>query len=327
MPPQVTIIVVTYNSRSCFARLEAALAAQTAPFHLIVHDNASAPDQRPTLADFPNAKIRQCVRNLGFAGGNNDAAAEVVTPFIALLNPDAYPDSDWVRRLLAAAERYPRAGAFGSTQIMTNDGSIYDGLGDCYFAAGASWRGGHGMTHAGTLSDASVFSACAAAALYRTEAWRAVGGFDARYFTYNEDIDLCFRLRLRGWQIAQVANAVVHHEGSGGSQASTAFVTYHVMRNRIWTFVKNTPSWLFWVLLPAHAALTVYQCFGAAMNGQGRAAAAGVSAALSRLNEVWRDRTYIQTTSTVGVCEIASAMTWSPLKMARRAPDLRSPPR
>lgn len=316
------VVVVTFNSRAMFARLQAALVRQSVPFKLIVADNSSAPDQRPTAADFPGAEILQFKSNLGFAAANNRAAEPIDAPFLVLLNPDAFPEPDWLARLIAAADAHPEAGAIGSLQLMTENDSRYDGVGDCLHACGASWRGGHGAQRQ-PMKPAYAFSACAAAALYRTACWRAAGGFDERFFCYNEDIDLGFRLRLAGWETLQAPDAVVRHIGGGGARATRAFVAYHTTRNAIWCFVKNMPGALFWACLPLHALWMLYVVLAAHARGIGEPARRGLIDACRGLAAIWRSRREVQAARTTSIADIVNALTWSPLSIARRAAKLR----
>ncbi len=189
---RTALIVITYNSRKFFARLAASIAVQTDQnFQLVVWDNGSRKTERPLAADFlDGAVIVQCEENIGFASANNRAAELVESEFIVLLNPDAFPEADWLATLVETANHWPDTGGVGSTQIMDEDPTRYDGLGDCYYAVGIAWRGGYGWPRRSLVNDGTeAFSACAAAALYRRMAWDAVGGFDERFFAYCEDVD------------------------------------------------------------------------------------------------------------------------------------------
>ncbi len=319
-PARVAIITVTYNSRRHFARLKAALLAQTVPFALYVVDNASAPTERPRAADFPDgALIIQHEENTGFAAANNCAAALFDGAFIALLNPDAFPEPDWLAELLAAAARWPSAAAFGSTQISAAAPDCYDGLGDCYSAAGFPWRGGFGWPRSTPAVEGETFSPCAAAALYRNQDWRAAGGFDERFVSYCEDVDLGFRLRLAGKICVQAAKAKVHHVGSASSGRRSDYAMFHGARNRLWTYVKNMPAPLLVLTLPAHVLGTLALLMAAPFTGAGLAAWRGVWAGLAGLGHALRARRRPSAT----LAEIAGALTWRPDKLIRRAPGIR----
>lgn len=324
--PRVTVIIVAYNSRSHFSRLKTALERQTLPFKLMVLDNASRCEDRADINDFPaGAELFQSEKNLGFAGGNNFVAEKVTTPFIALLNPDAFPEPDWLAALLDAAERHPNAGAIGSLQISAADPNRLDGFGDCYAPMGAYWRGGYGApVESALLREGEVFSACAAAALYRTDAWREVGGFDSDYFCYCEDVDLCFRLRLLGWRVIQTHNAIVYHVGGGSSRTPSRFSDYYAMRNGIWTFHKNVPALLYWFMTPIHVLLLMRYLLGSVRNGRWAGVSSGIYDGLITLPRIWRSRMTIQRARKIGTAEIARAMTWSCNKLLRGEPDVRT---
>lgn len=326
--PVIGVVVVTYNSRAHFARLKSALEAQTDQrFQLIVWDNASRASDRPGPDDFPaGAQIIQCEDNLGFAIANNRAVALLETPLVALLNPDAFPEPTWLARLRAAAQRYPRAGAFGSTQIAAEAVTLFDGLGDCYHAAGIPWRGGFGWPRATPAVTGETFSACAAAALYRTSAWRALGGFDERFVSYCEDVDLGFRLRLAGWQVLQIADAVVHHVGGASSGKKSRYAVENGTRNRLWTYVKNMPAPLLWITLPAHVAMTLAFLAISPFRGTGAWTWAGIGQALAGLGPILAARAQVQSTASASWLSIARMLAWDPFKMIRRAPLIRPNP-
>jgi|CXWL01.1.fsa_nt_gi GT2 family glycosyltransferase len=323
MSARATIIVVTYNSRTHLARLKATLEAQTAPYDLIVWDNGSRTDQRPTPADLPaNAQFVQCEENLGFAPANNRAIERASTEFIVLLNPDAFPEPDWLAQLLAAADANPKAAAFGSTQWSAEDDALYDGLGDCYHAAGVPWRGGYGWRRdASPPLTGEVFSPCAAAALYRTYVWRALAGFDERFFCYCEDVDLGFRIRLAGWTCLQIGAAKVSHVGGASSGKRSAFAVFHGTRNRLWTFAKNMPGVLLVPLVIAHAGVTLLFLAVSPFRGTGPATWRGVGAALQGMPDIWASRK--ERPRAVSLGALLRAFAWSPIALAKRAPVVR----
>lgn len=318
------IIIVTFNSRAHFARQKRALEAQTRPARLIVVDNASAPDQRPLAADFPKGtQIVQLEENTGFARANNLAVAMGESPLVALLNPDAFPEPDWLEALIGAAESAPEAASFGSTQISAEDPGKFDGLGDCYHVLGIPWRGGYGWPLSTPARSGQIFSACAAAALYRRAAWQEVGGFDERYFCYCEDVDIGFRLRLAGWDVHQVSGARVHHVGGASSGVRSDFAVYHGTRNRLWTFVKNMPILALCLLAPAHAAATLFLLARARGQGAWPATLRGLKDGMKGLGTVWRTRAPIHHQRRATSLDLLRAMTFSLKALRTRAPIVR----
>jgi GT2 family glycosyltransferase len=83
------------------------------------------------------------------------------------------------------------------------------------------------------------------------------GGFDEDFFSYYEDVDLGFRLRLYGLASYYVPHAVVHHIGSASTGKMSDFSVYYEQRNLLWTYLKNMPSVLLWFSLPFHIVLSL----------------------------------------------------------------------
>ena len=323
--PLVCVIIVNYNGAPYLSRCVEALRAQTfRDFEAIIVDNGSNDGSADALAPLPSGfKLLRAGRNLGFSAANNLAAREASASWLATLNPDAFAEPDWLESLMFAVERHPEAVMLGSTQIDFKRPDRLDGVGDVYHAVGLAWRGDHGRPLDHGLVEGETFGPCAAGALYRRDAFLAVGGFDERFFCYCEDIDLAFRLRLAGATCIQVADAVIRHVGSGITGARSDFAVYHGTRNRLWTFIKNMPGPLFWPLLPAHllANLIVLQCSLA--QGTFRPTLRGLLDGFRGLGPIWAARREIQRKRCASTSDIARALTWPPITLLRRASDIR----
>ena len=327
--PKVTVVIINYNSGRYLSDCLRALQEQRfREFQVVVADNDSDDDSFAAAVQMLKKEGRDgdlCVRlvesneNFGFAKANNLLVADVRTPLVALLNPDAVPDPDWLGNLVKAACAHGDVAMFGSTQIRMHDVSRYDGIGDNYFVVGVPWRGGYGHPLGKIEGVYEVFSPCAAAALYRTEAFRSVGGFDESYFCYVEDVDLGFRLRLSGQKCLQVADAVVHHAG-GASSEGKGFAIFYGTRNMIWTFVKNMPGPLFYPILPLHICFLVILVIRALLRGKAGPTIQGVTASFKGLPRCWSARQRIQYGRVAPLRVIARAMCWLPWYFLRRSP-------
>ncbi|MEX2615907.1 MAG: glycosyltransferase family 2 protein [Alphaproteobacteria bacterium] len=325
----VTVVILNYNSGAYLKRCLNSLRAQDCgPFAVIVGDNGSTDDSfgaaRRMPSEMPDSgglefQFVDIGANVGFARGNNLLVERVATPLVALLNPDTEPATDWLRQLMDAADRHAAAGMFGSTQLMLHRAGIIDGAGDAYLACGIPWRGGHGLPVAALPPEGEVFSPCAAAALFRTDVFRSVGGFDESYFCYVEDVDLAFRIRLQGGRCIQVPSAVVYHAG-GGSSGDGDFASYHGTRNMIWTYFKNMPGMLFWLLLPFHCGAFVVLTLKSAFRGNRVPVLKGIRDGLRGIPAAVQKRRALQAGRTVSIAEIAGALCWNPLTYLRRRP-------
>jgi N-acetylglucosaminyl-diphospho-decaprenol L-rhamnosyltransferase len=327
--PLVSVLVVNYNSGGYLARCLKALEAQTfADFEVVLVDNGStdgslerALSSAAGLAS--RLKTDRAGGNIGFAAANNRAARSASGQWVATLNPDAFADPDWLAQLMAATARHADAAMFGSTQRAAEQPGMLDGTGDAYHVLGIAWRGNFGHSVAELPPEGEVFGPCAAAALYRRDAFDAAGGFDESFFCYHEDVDLAFRLRLAGHHCIQVAAAAVDHVGSAITGRTSEFSIYHGTRNRIWTFVKNMPSALFWPVLPVTAAAHLYLLLRAASVGRFGVTWRGMRDAICGLGPVWRERRRLQNSRHANLADIARAMTWQIGKLRRRAHDVR----
>jgi GT2 family glycosyltransferase len=293
----VTIVIVNWNSGNLLQLCLEQLTHQTVkPTTILIIDNASSDGSHLQVKAFHDISLFSAATNLGFAAGNNLALHNCNTEFVALLNPDAFPESDWLEKLLQAAADYPNVAAFGSRQLCHHDPSLLDGIGDSYHLSGLVWRDRHATPQTpADLIPREIFSPCAAAALYRRAALEEIGFFDEDYFCYVEDVDLGFRLRLAGYKTLYVPDAVVHHVGSattGGQQSD--FSVYHGHRNLVWTYVKNMPGILFWALLPLHLALNIATILWFTARGQGNIILKAKWDAIKGLPKMWRKRQLIQ---------------------------------
>ena len=303
----VTVVIVNWNGGGLLDQCVRHLLRQSSsPRRILVVDNGSTDGSADRIRDMTGVDVHFVGTNLGFARANNLALKGCDTDFVALLNPDAFPDTDWLASLLRAARAHPDVAAFGSRQMMHGVENTLDGIGDVYHFSGLIWRDGHGRLHSEADDvDGEIFSPCAGAALYRRDALVDVGGFDEDYFCYVEDVDLGFRLRLAGYKSMYVADSVVHHVGSAcsGGQHSD-FAVYHGHRNLVWAFVKNMPGALFWILLPAHLLLNVVSLVHFALRGQGAVMLRAKRDALRGIPSAWRKRRGIQARRRASVLDI-----------------------
>lgn len=318
----VTVVIVNWNGGHLLAQcLRDLLRQSVQPTRILVIDNGSSDGSAEQAAQLPGVTVRLLGQNFGFAGGNNRAFSECDTEYVALLNPDAFPEPDWLEKLLAAAEAHPEMAALGSRQMMHGTDNVVDGLGDVYHVSGLVWRDGYGrLLRDLDAMPSEIFSACACAVLYRRDALVKVGGFDEDYFCYVEDVDLGFRLRLAGYRTMYVPDAVVHHVGSGttGGQHSD-FSVYHGQRNLVWTFVKNVPGVLFWLLLPLHVALNLVSILWFALRGQGTVILRAKRDALLGLPKMCRKRQLIQKARVASVGDIWRVLDKRLLLMRRKS--------
>jgi GT2 family glycosyltransferase len=321
--PKVTIIIVCWNSAAYLPRCLSGLILQTyKDFEVVIVDNGSTDGSTNGISEkYPalEISIERLGKNHGFAAANNIGARLARGGWLALLNADAFPEPDWLEKLLKAAKDYPDFSCFSSRQIQAGNPEFLDGTGDAYHVSGVAWRRNidHPSDRFGR-SPEEIFSPCAAAAVYLREAFLKAGGFDEDFFSYFEDVDLGFRLRLHGYRALYVPEAVVHHVGSATLGMNSDFSLYHSHRNLVWTFFKNMPTRLFVKYLPAHILVNLIYVFYYMISGRGRIMWAAKWDAIRGLLLILKKRREIQKDRTVTNSDLLSAMERGWLQLYKR---------
>jgi len=307
---KTAVVIVNWNSGPHLGDCLAGLRRQTlSPDRILVVDNASTDGSRQAAEGQGDVELVRLSSNAGFAVANNEAAARAAdAEYLALLNPDAVPEPGWLEALVAAARDHPQCASFASRLVSASDPSLLDGAGDVLHESGLAWRRGHGESAAGAPEAGEVFSVCAAAALYRRAAFVEAGGFDPSFFCFFEDVDLGFRLRLRGHGCRYVPAALVRHVGSASLGRASDFNIYHGHRNLVWAYFKNMPSSLLWRSLLQHVALNLATLALFSARGRARVIWRAKLAALRGLPRVLRERRRVQAGRTSTPAELREAL-------------------
>ena len=310
---RIAVVIVNYNGGELIENCLDAMRAQTrVADQLIVVDNNSTDRSNDVVtANYAEVQLVQLHHNTGFAAANNRGFEQILDcEWVALLNPDTLPNHNWLESMAQAVQANPGYDVFASRLVNSVDRNLIDGEGDIYHVSGLCWRRHHGMKKSEinqTRVD-PVFSVCAAAALYNVEQLKQIGGFDESFFCYYEDIDLVFRLRLRGVGCLYIEDTEVAHVGSAVTGKNSDFSVYHGHRNMVWTYIKNMPGWLFWKYLPQHVALNIISIFYYTMKGRGRIIVKSKWHAIRGIPRAIQKRKKIQSSRTVTNREIEQFM-------------------
>src|SRR5215207_10727004 len=254
VPPLVTVVIPNWNGESFLEVCLGSLRRQSfRDFETVLVDNGSTDGSIALVRrDFPEVRVVCLSENLGFSAAVNAGIMASEANLVALLNNDTEVDPGWLEALVRAADDHPEAGFFASKLVDFHDRRLLDGAGDAVRLSGLPYRLGHGERDRGQFErEAFVFSACAAAALYRRSVFEEIGLFDEDFFSNCEDGDLSFRAQLAGYRCVYIPDAVVYHIGSAstGGQKS-ALNTRLGAQNGINVLVKNLPAALTWRSLP-----------------------------------------------------------------------------
>jgi GT2 family glycosyltransferase len=311
--PPISILILCWNSLEHLYKCLTSLTTQTFQnYNIIIIDNGSDDGGTEGLSQKylnSNLHIEHFPTNHGYAFANNIGAHLAHGKWLVLLNADAFPEHDWLEKLFNAAEENPEFSSFSSRQIQANSPNLLDGVGDAYHITGLAWRRHYNqLAQSYGYQAEEVFSACPTAALYSREEFLKVGGFDEDYFSYFEDVDLGFRLRLSGEKCLYVPQAVVHHVGSASTGKRSDFSVYYGYRNLIWTFVKNMPAPLIWIFLPLHVATILFFAVYLTLRGQGKVIWKAIFDAVQGLPKMIRKRKIIQKNKKVKTSDLLKVM-------------------
>ncbi len=274
---RVAVNIVTWNSMKYLPEALASIFSQTyRDFFVLIIDNGST-DGTPKFVreNFPQAGVLQNVRNLGFARAHNQGIVYAKThldpaagePLVLVTNPDILLEPDFLEKLVAEMDARPEAGSAGGKllKVQWSAGeikepvrtNIIDSTGLRLTRSRRAYDRGAGELDTGTGGRVEeVFGLSGAVALYRLEALEdaACRGeyFDEDFFAYKEDLDLAWRLRLRGWPAfyAPAARAYHFRTAAGRAKASwkeiivgrrdrSATVNFLSYRNHLLLLLKN----------------------------------------------------------------------------------------
>ena len=308
--PDVAAVVVSHNSAADAPRTLAALAEQLRPGdELIVVDTASSDGTPQVVRDaVPSARVIEAGANLGFAGGCSFGADATDAALLLFVNPDAVPAGGFVDALRAAGDAEPAWGAWQALVTLEDEG-VVNTAGNVAHWLGVGWAGlCDEPVSAAPATRAEVGYPSGAALMVRGAAWRALGGFDSRYFLYGEDQDLGLRLRLAGWGLGIEPAARIAHDYDF---IKGDYKWFHLERNRWWTVLADYPGPLLALVLPALLAFEVALLPVAAKGGWLRAKLRSQVAVLRELPAILRRRAEVQATRTVSARAFADGLSAS----------------
>lgn len=242
MAVKVTVIIPNYNGlkymRLC---MESLRQQRCRDFRVLVVDNGSDDGSVQWLKEqrIPAIFLKE---NTGFTGAVNTGIRAAGTEFVLLLNNDTVAEPGLVGELLKTIERSEKIFAVSSKMIQMHHRELMDDAGDMYSVLGWAYQRGVGRSARGYNKPGEVFSACAAAAIYRKKVFETIGLFDEMHFCYLEDIDVCYRAKIYGYHNRYCPSAVVYHVGSATSGSKyNGFKVKLAARNNIYLNYKNMP--------------------------------------------------------------------------------------
>jgi GT2 family glycosyltransferase len=319
--PDACVVIVNFNGGPGLLRCLAALQGQTHTPAVMVVDSASSDGSaRAAYRQFPQFSYLPLRRNVGFGSAVNIAARRIQNPLLVLLNPDTEAEPDFIAELCKPFAAQRRLASTAATLVFEHAPTVIASAGIAVHRNGVAIDARLGEPRPVNQANAPIFGASGGAAAFRRSAFTEVGGFHDAFFLYLEDVDLAWRLRLRGWESLWTPRAVARHAYSASAGEGSPFKRRLLARNRIWSIVRTWPG----ELLRAHAVdLLTHDVLALAYAGSTLDGAALRGRAEALVGLPWRlcERRTIQTGRTAELIDLAGWL--RPALSPRRLLELR----
>lgn len=249
----IAVIILNWNGETLLQEFLPKVIATTDDdiADIIVVDNGSS-DNSVALLDqeFPKVQLIKFSENYGFAEGYNRAIELTQYKYTVLLNSDVATADGWLVPLYDYMEQHPEVGACQPKLLSYKEPEMFEYAGA---SGGFIDKNGYpycrGRLFATVEKDnhqyddvISVFWATGAALMVRSSLYLSVGGLDKDFFAHMEEIDLCWRILLAGYDIKVIPQSVAYHLGGGSLPASNPRKTYLNFRNNLLLLHKNLPD-------------------------------------------------------------------------------------
>ena len=265
-----SVIILNWNGEAMLRRFlpNVITNTQRTDVEIVVADNGSTDGSLAYLRTEP-VRVIELGENFGFAEGYNRAVAQVDSDYVVLLNSDVEVTPCWLDTLLEYARTHEEVAALqpkvlrwqskqdvlvGKTQkVRFEHAGAAGGMIDCL---GYPYCYGRFLTHLeeddGQYDTPTpIFWASGACLFIQRDVYVKEGGLDSVFFAHQEEIDLCWRLHCRGYQIMSVPQSVVYHVGGGTLEYESPRKTFLNFRNNLLMLYKNLPTskWLLVMLI------------------------------------------------------------------------------
>ena len=250
---KTAVVILNYNTRDYLRQFLPPLldSVKDMDAQVIVADNASKDGSADVMkAEFPSVRLIELDTNYGFTGGYNRALKGLEADYYVLINSDIEVPANWLSPLVEWMDSHPHCGACGPKLISWNDRSSFEYAGA---AGGYIDRYGYPFCRGRIMqklekdngqydTPENVLWCSGACLLVRSSVWNELGGLDERFFAHMEEIDLCWRMQLRGWKVTNVPSSEVYHIGGGTLPNESPFKLRLNFRNNLLLLENNLPA-------------------------------------------------------------------------------------
>lgn len=274
---EVAVVILNFNGIGYLSKFLPILIKNTPEnTDLYIADNASTDGSVLFVqTNFPKIKLIELSKNFGFAEGYNQALKNVKAKYLILLNSDVEVTPNWTEPLVNKL-RNPKIAACQPKVLSYQNKDSFEYAGA---AGGFIDYFGYPICRGRIINnlekdlgqyddDIEVFWATGACLAIRADLFKQLGGFDGDFFAHMEEIDLCWRLQLAGYEIAYTSESMIYHIGGGTLSKANPYKTFLNFRNGLMMVYKNAPQENFLFRLISRMLMDGIASFGYLIKGQ-----------------------------------------------------------
>jgi hypothetical protein len=262
---KVAIVILNWNGQKMLKEyLPSVLQYSRNEATVYVADNASTDDSLVMLREhFPEVRLIELEKNWGFAEGYNQALRQIDAQYYLLLNSDIEVTHHWLTPMIELLDAHEDIAACQPKLLSISDRDMFE-----YAGASGGFLDKYGYPFCrGRIFETverdngqydyqqDILWATGAALMIRSKDYWEAGGLDSRFFAHNEEIDLCWRLKIRGRRIVCLPESNVYHVGGGTLPKGNPMKTFLNFRNNLTMLYKCLPDdelksvmrWRWWL--------------------------------------------------------------------------------
>jgi len=261
---KTAVVILNWNGKNWLEKFLPNIISNSTDSEIIIADNDSSDDSVKFLEEnYPNIRIIQNDGNFGYALGYNLALKQIDAEYFVLLNSDIEVTKDWISPIISLMDSDKTISACQPKLLDYNNKNEFEYAGA---SGGYIDKFGYPFCRGRIFDDleedkgqynniTEVFWATGACFFVRSEHFWEVGGLDEDFFAHQEEIDLCWRLKNKGYKIMVEPKSVVYHVGGGTLQVGSPLKTHLNFRNNLYMMLKNLPLSSLCIIIPIRLIL------------------------------------------------------------------------
>lgn len=249
---KIAVVILNWNGKKHLAQFLPSVIKFTPSYiAIIVADNGSTDDSVTFIKEkFPQVLITKNENNGGFAKGYNDALKQINADIYILLNSDVEVSENWINPLIERLNSSDKIAACQPKILSYIEKSKFEHAGAAggfidkfgfAFCRGRIFDFNETDNHQYNQST-EIFWATGACLAIKADLFHQLNGFDEDFFAHMEEIDLCWRLKNKDYQIWYEANSTVFHLGGGTLNYNSPQKIFLNFRNNLFLITKNKAS-------------------------------------------------------------------------------------